>query len=360
MRVLLSGMLDGSPVQGGATWAVLQWVLGLRSLGHDVTVVVQLPAPATAAQLAYAAVVERQTGVAPVLFSGEAGELARRTGPVDLLVNLSGVLRDEALLSLAPVRLYVDLDPGFTQVWMATGADVGLAGHTAHATVGLCVGTPSSPVPTGGLHWLPVLPPVVLDRWAPAPLPREPVVTSVGHWRSYGSPEHAGVHYGQRAHSARELLDVPGRSPLPVHLALGISPAETADLQRLREAGWTLLDPDVVAASPDDYRAFVRGSAGELGIAKRGYVAARTGWFSDRSACYLAAGRPVVAQDTGWSTVLPTGAGLHAYDDADGAVAALEQLAADPAGSSAAAHELAREHLDARVVLGGLLEAVAR
>ena len=359
MRVLLSGMLVRSPGQGGATWAVLQWVLGLRALGHDVTVVEQLPAPPTAAQQAYAAVVERQTGVAAVLFSGEAGELARRTGPVDLLVNLSGVLRDEALLALAPTRLYVDLDPGFTQVWAATGSDVGLAGHTAHATVGLCVGTPASAVPTGGLRWLPVPPPVVLDRWTPAPPPREPVVTSVGHWRSYGSLEHAGVSYGQRAHSARDLLDVAARSPLPVRLALGISPAETADLQRLREAGWTLLDPAVVAGTPDDYRAFVRGSAAELGIAKRGYVAARTGWFSDRSACYLAAGRPVVAQDTGWSSVLPTGPGLHAYDDADGAVAALERVAADPGGSSAAAHELAREHLDARVVLARLLEAVA-
>ena len=357
MRVLLSGMLVGSPHQGGATWAVLQWVLGLRALGHDVTVVEQLPAPPTAGQLAYAATVERQTGVAPVLFTGESGELARRTGPVDLLVNLSGLLRDEALLALAPVRLYVDLDPGFTQVWHATGADVGLPGHTAHATVGLRVGTAASPVPTGGLRWLPVLPPVVLDRWTPGPV-RGSGVTSVGHWRSYGSVEWAGVQYGQRAHSARRLLDVPGRSPLPVRLALGISPQETADLARLDRAGWTLLDPAVVAGTPDDYRSFVRGSAAELGIAKRGYVAGRTGWFSDRSACYLAAGRPVVAQDTGWSAVLPTGPGLQAYDDADGAVAALERVAADPAGASAAASEVAREHLDARVVLGRLLEAV--
>jgi hypothetical protein len=358
MRVLLSGMLVRTPHQGGATWAVLQWVLGLRALGHDVTVVEQLPAPPTAEQRAYAAVVERQTGVAPELFSGESGELARRTGPVDLLVNLSGALRDEALVGLAPTRLYVDLDPGFTQVWHAMGGDVGLSGHTAHATVGLCVGTASCPVPTGGLRWLHVLPPVVLDRWVPGPV-REPVVTSVGHWRSYGSVEWSDVHYGQRAHSARRLLDVPARSPLPVRFALGISPQETADLERLDEAGWALVDPAVVAGTPDDYRAFVRGSAAELGIAKRGYVAGRTGWFSDRSACYLAAGRPVVAQDTGWSGVLPTGLGLHAYDDADGAVAALERVAADPAGASAAAHEVAREHLDARVVLGRLLEVVA-
>jgi hypothetical protein len=361
MRVLCSGMLVGTPHQGGATWAVLQWVLGLRSLGHEVTVVEQLAGPVTAAQRAYAATVERQTGVAAVLFAGEAGELARRTGPVDLVVNLSGVLRDEALLSLAPARLYVDLDPGFTQVWHASGADVGLRGHTAHATVGLCVGTRGSAVPTVGLPWLPVLPPVVLDRWTPGPVPQPTatgMATSVGHWRSYGSLDWAGVRYGQRAHSARRLLEVPARSPLPVRFALGISDRETADLELLDRAGWTLVDPAVVAGTPDDYRSFVRGSAVELGIAKSGYVAARTGWFSDRSACYLAAGRPVVAQDTGWSGALPTGDGLHAYDDADGAVAALEHVVASPARASAAACELARAHLDARLVLGRLLEAV--
>ena len=190
MRVLLSGMLVGSPHQGGATWAVLQWVLGLRALGHDVTVVEQLPAPPTAGQLAYAATVERQTGVAPVLFTGESGELARCTGPVDLLVNLSGLLRDEALLALAPVRLYVDLDPGFTQVSHDQRADAGLDGHDAHVTVGLAVGTPSCPVPTGGFAWHAALPPVVLDRWTPTVVEAArpaavPAATSVGHWRSY-------------------------------------------------------------------------------------------------------------------------------------------------------------------------------
>ena len=360
MRVLLSAMFVRHPHQGGATWAATQWVLGLRALGHDVAVVEQLDGPATAEQLAYARTVQEQTGVAVALFSGESGELARRTGPVDLLVNLSGVLRDEALLATAGRRLYVDLDPGFTQVWHDQGADVGLAGHDAHVTVGLAVGTPSCPVPTGGLAWHAVLPPVVLDRWTPVLVEAvRPAATSVGHWRSYGPVEHEGLRYGQRAHSARRLLALPARSPLPLRLALGIHPSETADRSALDRYGWRLLDPRAVAGTPDDYRAFVRGSTAELGIAKSGYVDACTGWFSDRSACYLAAGRPVVAQDTGWSSRLPAGAGLHAYDDVDGAAAALELVAADPVGQGRAAQEVARQHLDARRVLGGLLEAVA-
>jgi hypothetical protein len=359
MHVLLAGRIVAQPDQGGASWAVVQWVLGLRALGHRVTVVEQLPAPSTREQSSYARTVERQTGVSALLVTQVSADLVRSIGPVDLLVNLSGVLREPALLSAAPRRLYVDLDPGFTQVWHAQGADVGLDGHTAHATVGLRLGAADCPVPTGGHDWLTVLPPVVLDRWEPGAALRESAATSVGHWRSYGPVTHDGLHYGQRAHSARRLLDLASRSPLPLRLALGISPDETADLAALRQHGWQLRDPFLVAGTPADYRSFVRGSAAEIGIAKSGYVDARTGWFSDRSACYLAAGRPVVAQETGWSSVLPSGAGLHAYADVDGAAAGLEAVLADPVAEARAAHALAREHLDARVVLGRLLEQVA-
>ena len=358
MRILLAGSVVRSCHQGGAVWAVLQWALGLRSLGHDVTLVEQLPGPATAEQRRYAALIECQTGVRPVLLGGE-GELSPSDlGRVDLVVNLSGVLRDPALLAAASRRLYVDLDPGFTQVWHAQGADVGLAGHDAYATVGLAVGRPGCRVPTLDRHWWPVLPPVALDRWRPGAGVTRWAATTVGHWRSYGTLTHDGVRYGQRAHSVRRLWDLPGRSPLPLQLALGISPEETKDLAALDEHGWQRLDPQQVAASPQDYRAFVRGSAAELSIAKSGYVSSRSGWFSDRSACYLAAGRPVVAQDTGWSAVLPSGAGLLAYSDVDSAGAALEQVAAGHARHSRAAHEWAREHLDARLVLGRLLEQV--
>ena len=356
MRVLLAGMVVRHPHQGGAVWAVLQWVLGLRLLGHDVTLLEQLPGPPTAHQRAYAELVHRQTGVRPVLlWPGSGYALAG----VDLLVNLSGGLRDPALLAGAARRLYVDLDPGFTQVWHDQGVDVGLGGHDAYATVGLAVGRPGCLVPTLGLPWLNLLPPVALEHWSPLSTAPRWGVTTVGHWRSYGPLTDGGVVYGQRAHSLRRLWGLPGRSPLPLQLALGISPGETADLTELDRHGWHLLDPQQVAADPQAYRAFVRGSTAELGIAKSGYVDARSGWFSDRSACYLAAGRPVVAQDTGWSAALPTGAGLFAFDDLDGAVAGLQQVAADPAGHGAAARDLAREHLDARTVLGRLLEQVA-
>ena len=161
MHVLLAGRIVAQPDQGGASWAVVQWVLGLRALGHRVTVVEQLPAPSTREQTSYARTVERQTGVATLLLTEASPDLVRSIGPVDLLVNLSGVLRDPALRAAAPRRLYVDLDPGFTQVWHAQGADVGLDGHTAYASVGLRLGAEDCPVPLDGRDWIPVLPPLL-------------------------------------------------------------------------------------------------------------------------------------------------------------------------------------------------------
>src|SRR5262249_37869792 len=135
-----------------------------------------------------------------------------------------------------------------------------------------------------------------------------------------------------------------------------IHPDETRDIEALEENGWALLDPAEVAPTPDDYRRFVQGSWAEFGLTKLGYVAAGSGWFSDRSACYLASGRPVLAQDTGFGRRLPIGAGLLAFSDADDVVAGLEELERDYDRHRVAARQIAEEHLAADLVLGSLLE----
>ena len=154
-------------------------------------------------------------------------------------------------------------------------------------------------------------------------------LTTVGHWRSYGSIHHDGVQYGQKAHSLRPLVDLPRRTPVPFEVALAIHPDEEGDLAALREHGWRLLDP---AASwprrPTTTARFVQGSWAEFGLAKAGYAVSGSGWFSDRSACYLASGSPVIAQDTGFGRRLPIGEGLLAFGDADDVVAAVEALEA--------------------------------
>ncbi len=373
LKVLFSGMAAGDPEQGGATWAVLQYVAGLEALGHEVVFVEPLaPPPAGASPFRSATVryfesLEPLRGRAALLApSGEQTvglsyrQLVEFAADADLLLNVSGMLRDERLLESIPIRAFLDLDPGFNQVWEATGEEMGMDRHTHHVTVGLGVGREDCPIPTCGYDWIHTLPPVALDRWPPAPaVAADAPFTSVGHWRSYGSVEHAGIHYGQRAHSLRELIELPTMTAERFRLALGIHPGETADLRALRARGWELVDPLAVAHTPAAYAEFIRASKGELCVAKSGYVASRSGWLSDRSACYLASGRPVVAQDTGFAEALPVNEGLFAFGDVADAAASVERIAREWERHSAAARALADEYLDAGKVIGRLLETLA-
>jgi hypothetical protein len=318
---------------------VLQYVHGFEQLGHEVWIV----DPGQAGD-------EAERYFAQLGLGGRAF-LGAYQGPVpDLLVNISGMLRDERILEGAPIRVYLDLDPVFNQLWHVQGEDVGLDAHTHYVTVG-------QRVPQTGHEWVATLPPVVLDRWPVAQRIEVDAFTTVANFRAYGSIEHEGVRYGQKAHSLRSLVDLPGRTSERFALALDIQ-ADVADLEVLVQHGWELLDPRRVAGTPSDYASFVRGSKAELGIAKEGYVLAHCGWFSDRSAVYLAAGRPVVAQDTGFGERLPTGAGLFAFSDTDGVLAAIEALHFDYGRNARAARAIAEEYLDSKRVLSRLLQEV--
>jgi len=370
LKILLAGMVAGNPHQGGASWAVLQYVAGLESLGHEVLLV----EPVAAASLHSGPVVDyfrslplREGGAALLAQPGSEtlglsySEVTAFAAQADLLLNISGMLRDERLIEAIDVRAFLDLDPGFNQVWHEQGEDMGFDLHTHFLTVGGLVGTQGCPIPTCGRDWIATLPPVTLEHWSVEPdRPRRDAFTTVGHWRSYGSIEHEGIHYGQRAHSLRELIGLPRVAEQRFQLALGIDPRELADLEALSRNGWQLLDPTRVAGTPAAYRDFVRGSKAELCVAKSGYVASRSGWFSDRSACYLASGRPVVAQETGFAQRLPTGEGLLAFATTREAAQSVAEVAAHPDRHRAAARALAEEHLDARKVLPDLLHELGR
>lgn len=362
LRVVVAGMVAGVPGHGGATWAVLQWALGLGRLGCEV-VVVEPAARADRAAADYLGVVrDGEPGLRAALLTpggtvGMPAEVLRDyCSGADVLLNVAGMLRDEALTGAIPVRAYLDLDPAFTQLWQsADGIDMHLDGHTHFVTVGLNLGRPGCELPTCGRRWLTTLPPVVLARWPVARHDRTPAFTTVASWRGYGSVVHRGVQYGQKAHSWRRLLDLPARGPAPLLPALAIDPGEEKDVAALEEHGWQWVSPAEVAGDPRAYQAFVSGSLGELGVAKSGYVVSACGWFSDRSACYLAAGRPVVAQETGWSGHLPTGPGLAPFSTADQAAAAMEAVLADPPAAREHARSVAESHLDSDRVIGRLL-----
>jgi len=368
-RIVVAGRAFDVAGQTGASWAVLQYVLGLRELGHEVWLLEPVARlhPQTV-QTFNALRAEFGLGDRVALLVGEGDETAgasMRTvreacASADVLINLSGVLQRSDLLECFSTRAYVDLDPAFNQLWHASGIDRGFDHHTHHFTVGTAIGRDGCEIPVCGVEWQLTLPPVVLSRWpAVPPAPTGPV-TTLANWRSYGSIEFDGAFYGQKAHSLRRLLDLPGRTTERFVLALAIHPDETTDLQALETGGWELVDPRRVAGTPAAYRGFSAGSKAELAVAKDGYVRARCGWFSDRSSCYLATGRPVVAQDTGFGDALPVGRGLLTFEDADGAVAALAELASDYETHATAARGVAEAHLDSRIVLGRLLERLSR
>jgi hypothetical protein len=376
LSIIVSGMIAADPHQGGATWAVLQYVLGFRRLGHDVHLIEPLPSLAFRAQgslsASRSAVYFRHVAEAfgltsnatllrtdtPETVGQSYEELVRIARRADVLINISGMLTDPELTGPIPTRVYLDLDPAFIQLWHTQGVDMRFAGHTHFVTVGQSIGRPDCAVPMCGLKWIPTHQPIVLDHWPVAGAIVHDAFTTVGNWRGYGSVEHDGVFYGQKAHSLRKLIALPRRVPEPFLLALAIHPDETKDLAALAENGWRLADPAVVAGTPADYQRFIQGSRAEFGLAKSGYVASQCGWFSDRSVCYLASGRPVLAQDTGFTRFLPTGEGLLSIQTEDDVVAAAEELRRDYPRHRRAARQIAEEFFHSDKVLTRLLNEV--
>lgn len=376
-RILVSGMMAGDPHQGGATWAVLHYVLGLKRLGHDVFFVEPIrqaslrPEGAglvNSINAAYFTQVIRDFGLerkaalfeprTQVTVGCSLEELRHAAREADVLLNISGLLDDTELISRIPVRAYLDLDPAFNQLWHAQGIDRGFAGHTHWVTVGQALGRPGCTVPPCGIPWLKTMPPVVLEQWPVAGLACNEAFTTVANWRGYGSIEHAGVFFGQKAHSLRSFITLPQRTHVNFLLALAIHPDEERDLEALATHGWHLVDPTEAACTPSRYQGFIQGSMAEFGIAKSGYVTSRCGWFSDRSACYLASGRPVIAQDTGFSSFLPTGKGLLTFETMNDVVAAIDSVCRDYDGHSRAARALAEEFFDSDIVLTRLLAMI--
>ncbi|HET6794231.1 MAG TPA: hypothetical protein VFH45_07310 [Acidimicrobiales bacterium] len=378
-RILLLGYIVGYPL-GGMTWHTLHYVLGLARLGHDVWMVEDsddwphLYDPVARSEvdypdrgLAYVADVFERYGLdgrwayhhAPDgrWAGSDAAVAAATAGDADVVINLSGIHPLRRWWEATPIRLFVDTDPVFTQVRMldepSFAAHAG--SHTAFATFGECIPEGRSLVPDTGTDWRPTRQPVCLDHWPPAPGPPEGAPwRTVMNWETYPPRVHAGVRYGSKSDSFAPFLDLPGQAGGEVRLEVAsgqVDPARAA----LEPHGWTVVDGQTVAADPAAYRDFVTGASGEWSVAKDGYVRGRSGWFSERSAGFLAAGRPVVVQDTGFSEVLPTGAGLLAFTTAEEAVGALAAVRSSYRRHCDAARQVAEAWFDSDTVLGRLL-----
>jgi hypothetical protein len=332
MKALVAGALANKPWNGGAAWTRLSWALGLKRLGLEVRFVEQARTGHD-----FFAQVTHDFGLDATLLDNDdvPEELDDWARDAALLVNISGHLAVEPLRSLPRRRVYVDLDPGYTQLW---GYGARVAGHDAYYSVGENV-----------VGWRPIRQPVLLDEWPVVNGVRDRF-TTVASWR--GAYGRIG-HYSQKAHEFRKVIALPRRTRGDFELALEIHPGDARDLHALRDNGWSVV---AAARDPAEFRAYVQNSAAEFSPAQGIYVEKRSGWFSDRSARYLASGKPALVQDTG--TSLPTGAGLLTWRTLDDAAEGAERILADYEGHARAARALAEEHFDSDRVLGRLLEEV--
>jgi len=370
-RIVVAGSLAQRACRGGHTWVFLQYLLGFRRLGFDVLFLDWMTpemGPGAEASRYSRAVMERfglQDHYCLMDAEGEAiaginrRHAIERTTASLLLININGFLADPELLGAAPRRVYLDIDPGFGQMWREQGLHDAFAGHEIFVTIAEKIGRPGCRIPTCGLEWVTTRQPVVLDQWPSRP-GQGGAFTSIGAWRGPFAPiEFDGTSFGLRVHEFRKFAGLPKLTRQKFEIALEIHDTEVGDRELLRQGGWRLLDPLAVAGSPDDYRDFIGRARAELMVAKGMYVETRGGWFSDRSACYLASGRPVIAQDTGLAGLYPLGDGLLAFHTLEEATAAVESVSADYSRHARAAREIAEAEFGSDRVLTALLERIA-
>jgi hypothetical protein len=371
--VLVGGAVANKLHNGGEAWVRLSWVRGLQRLGLDVWFVEQIdpatcvdadgaPAPfAESENRRYFDAVMAEFGLSSraslLLADGRESsgvpvdELAGAAGEAELLVNISGHLQMPELLRGPRRRAYVDLDPGFTQFWHADGWP-GLNGHDSYFTVGENIGTPGCDIPTGGIEWRPVPPPVVLADWPLSEGSGAGRFTTVGAWRgAFGAIERDGHTYGLKVHEFRKVMELPTKVAQDFEIALDIYPGDDRDRESLEANGWHLVRPADAVRGPLAFRSYVQGSGAEFSVAQGIYVDTNSGWFSDRSVRYLASGRPALLQDTGFSRNYPVGEGLVPFGTLEEAAAGAVRIAADYDAHRAAARSLAEERFDSDKVL---------
>ncbi len=383
-RVVLLGMLTKIPVAGPA-WLLVHYMEAFRRLGYDpwyVEAHARTPSmfmrtPDDDGSARAAAFVSRVLGrfgfgdrwAFHALHDGgrvyglSEARLRRLYRSADLLVNLHGgtVPQPEhsesgrlIYLETDPVELEVELDEGRAEAWSF------VAHHTAFFTWGLNYGGADCRVPMPrGIDFVPSPPPVLLDQWSTHRKPPAGPFTTVGNWaQRWRDVTIDGITYHwSKHHEFMKVLDLPERTPEPLELAL--SSYGEDDRRLLERHGWRVRPGLGFSTDLDAYRTYIQLSRGEFSVAKDQNVRLRSGWFSERSATYLASGRPVILQDTGFGSYLPTGEGLLAFSDVDGAAAAVEQVAGDYERHSRAAVEIAREYLDAERVVGAILEQLS-
>ena len=359
LRIMVGGFLGLLPA-GGVTWDYVQYPVGFAKLGHDVFYIEDTrlypmyqkagsnwddcssSVEHLAKTMDYFGMSERwayrdeASGKCFGLTEKEVIEIAR-TADVFVNVSCSTVMREE--YANIPVRILIDSDPMFTQIQILSeqkftpgeaNLNKAVEAHNFLFTFGENIGAEDCKIPTCGLNWRPTRQPICLDYWKPS-LPRpNAVLTTLMNWTAAKKLEFKGETWGQKDVEFLKYLDLPKKNP-EVSLAVGVGQTggtgnDSFPLEKVKNAGWQVLNPDDCANNWLDYQQFIEGSLGEFSVAKETYIKAQTGWFSCRSACYLAAGRPVITQETGWSKYISTGKGLFSFSTEAEAIEVIREV----------------------------------
>jgi hypothetical protein len=364
LKILVSGYLIRKPVAGLA-WHYGQYLVGLQRLGHDVLYVEDSEdlAGNVDANLGYAQDVFRYLGLrdnwifydfhAGAWKGPAAGTAWQALTDADVLINVSGSLAMMEWFQKVPVRIFVDTDPVFTQAktinypaWSER-----CFGHTCLASFGENINRCHCGIPRDGYYWQATRQPIVLDLWATRQSPG-PVFTTIMSWKSYAAVQADGTRFGLKADTFGPFKSLPNRTSAGLEIALDAESEVQTDLEA---HGWGIASAQSISATADRYKAYIQASFGEFTVAKQAYVESRSGWFSERSACYLASGRPVITQDTGFSTWLDTDRGVLRFRSQEDALAALESVIGAYEVHAEAARELAC-YFDSAAVLQQLLD----
>jgi hypothetical protein len=389
LRIAVTGLAATYPF-GGVFWDYLQYPLGLHRLGHDVLYIedtgrwVYDPAQQTfvgsgrnSAELLARRIGQLEPALAERWYfrDGDGDTFGRsaqtvaefcRTADLFLHVSASCWMRDEYFAARRVA--FIDSDPIYTQSAVPAYLDGSvnptsrqqlemIRRHHVHFTFAENIGQGDCQVPTELFNWIPTRQPIVLDCFEGAqqvPVERRRrVLTTVASWEpTEAGPAVNGVQYMGKSAEFRRFMQLPGRSKLPIEVAIsGKSPRE-----ELTAAGWQLREGYEVSHDPWVYRRYLAESLAEWSVAKNAYVASRSGWFSCRTACYLALGVPAIVQDTGFTRFIPAGEGVLAFSTMDEAAGAIDRVTSDPGRHALAAREIAAEYFDSGKVLKRLIE----
>lgn len=377
LRIVVAGYIVGGPL-GGLVWHHLQYVLGLSKLGHDVLFVEDsddYPScynpetnemstdPNYGIRFIHAVFTRFDMGNKWAYYHAHSDKWLGRSeenikkfcATADVFLNLSGVNPLREIFRKIPVRVFVDTDPVFTQIRHLSepAAFQRAKRHNRFFSFGENFGTTDGDIPNDGFLWNSTRQPVITDIWNCNPGNENGKWTTVMQWDSYKVRTYNGKVYGMKSASFDPYLTLPKSINDAIELAIG---SASAPRKKLLQEGWLLTDPLTITKTPESYKQYIHSSKGEWSIAKQGYVSGQSGWFSERSTCYLASRRPVVVQDTGFSRFIKTGEGLLIFTSPEEAIVAIEDVNRNYKKHCEAAISVAEEYFRFDRVLNRLLE----